>query len=80
MLTDGKGKYCIGVAYGMANYQHSSKFQLRYTREPEAQLNPRKKQFEKIAPSLIVLPGEAPGSVTSRGCHHDARQWYKTTY
>ncbi|KAL6784044.1 hypothetical protein ACKKBG_A04570 [Auxenochlorella protothecoides x Auxenochlorella symbiontica] len=27
-----------------------------YTREPEAQLNPRKKQFEKIAPSLIVLP------------------------
>lgn len=29
----------------------------RYTNEPEAQLNPRKKQFEKIAPHLVVSAG-----------------------
>jgi hypothetical protein len=30
----------------------------RYTKEPEAQLNPKKKQFEKIAPDLRVDAGE----------------------
>ncbi|KAK2076922.1 hypothetical protein QBZ16_005150 [Prototheca wickerhamii] len=35
-----------------------------YAREPEAQLNPRKKQFEKIAPHLIV---SAEGVCTYKG-------------
>lgn len=29
-----------------------------FTKEPEAQLNPKKKQFEKIAPELKVDAGE----------------------
>ncbi len=30
----------------------------RYSKEPEAQLNPKKKQFEKIAPDLRVDASE----------------------
>lgn len=40
----------------------------RYTKEPEAQLNPKKKQFEKIAPDLRVDASEAGGGSRRRCC------------